>query len=122
VRDELAHPQAPETVRKWIDVPLLWLEARSPTGRSAHKELEALDEGERAALLLAIFLSADLLLVDDRAGARVARRMGLRVTGTLGLLQFAAERGLVDLADTFESLKRTNFRCRQEIMDRLLLN
>jgi hypothetical protein len=39
-------------------------------------------------------LSGDLLLIDDRAGVRAAKRRGLRVTGTLGVLDLAAERGL----------------------------
>jgi predicted nucleic acid-binding protein len=42
------------------------------------------------------------------------------VTGTLGVLGLAARRGLVDLADSFARLKRTNFRYRQKIMDELL--
>jgi predicted nucleic acid-binding protein len=46
---------------------------------------------------------------------------GFVVAGTLGLLALAARRGLIDLADSFARLKRTNFRYRQEIMD-LLLN
>jgi predicted nucleic acid-binding protein len=50
----------------------------------------------------------------------VARSKGLAVTGTLGVLSLAARRGLVDLADSFARLKRTNFRYRQEIMDALL--
>lgn len=45
---------------------------------------------------------------------------GFAVTGTLGILGLAARRGLVDLADSFARLKRTNFRYRQEIMDELL--
>jgi predicted nucleic acid-binding protein len=42
------------------------------------------------------------------------------VTGTLGVLSLAASHGLIDLADSFERLKRTNFRYRQQIMDDLL--
>jgi len=38
----------------------------------------------------------------------------------LGVLGLAARRGLVNLADSFARLKRTNFRYRQEIMDALL--
>lgn len=119
VRDELAHPRAPEVVRNWMNAPPAWLELRSPAGL-VDAGLDALDEGERAALALAISLHAGLLLLDDRAGVRLARRMGFRVTGTLGVLRQSAERGLLDLAEALERLKRTNFRYRQEIMDELL--
>jgi predicted nucleic acid-binding protein len=62
---------------------------------------------------------ADLILIDERKGTRVALNKGFEVTGTLGVLGVAARRGLVDLADSFAGLKQTNFRYRQEIMDAL---
>ena len=77
-------------------------------------------EGEQAAIALAAVLNADLVLMDDRQGVIVARSKGLTVAGTLGILSLAARRGLVDLADSFDRLKRTNFRYLQEIMDALL--
>jgi predicted nucleic acid-binding protein len=40
----------------------------------------------------------------------VAQGKGLRVTGTLGLLDLAAERGLIDFAEAIRSLERTSFR------------
>src|SRR5215472_3623286 len=39
-----------------------------------------------------------LVLMDDREGVAVARGRGLDVTGTLGVLDLAARRGLIDLA------------------------
>lgn len=42
------------------------------------------------------------------------------MTGTLGVLDLAARRGLVDLADSLTRLKATNFRYRPEILDALL--
>jgi predicted nucleic acid-binding protein len=42
------------------------------------------------------------------------------VTGTLGVLDLAARLGLLNLADAFARLKRTNFRYRQELLDGLL--
>ena len=83
-------------------------------------ELDNLDAGEKAALALAASYAADLVLMDDREGVRIARKKGFRVIGTLGVLQLAASRGLIDLADSFERLKRTNFRYRQDVLDGLL--
>jgi predicted nucleic acid-binding protein len=80
----------------------------------------ALDAGEKAAIALAAFLAADLMLMDDRAGIMVARQKGFVVTGTLGVLGLAAQRGLIDLAEAFDRLKATNFRYPQEVMDALL--
>jgi len=58
--------------------------------------------------------------MDDRAGVAAAHRHGLSVTGTLGVLDLAARRGLIDLATALTRLKATNFRYRPEILDALL--
>jgi predicted nucleic acid-binding protein len=50
-------------------------------------------------------MSADLLLIADRTGVDVARRQGVRVTGTLGVLDLAAEQGLVDFAGAIFALE-----------------
>jgi len=65
-------------------------------------------------------LMAELLLMDDDEGVTAARAKGLTVTGRLGVLSRAAQRHLLDLADAFDRVKRTNFRFRQEIMDGFL--
>ena len=55
-----------------------------------------LDAGESEAIALAIECQADLILLDERMGRQAARRMGLTVTGTLGVLIAAKDRGLLD--------------------------
>jgi len=65
-------------------------------------------------------MNAELILMDDRDGVAVARNKGLAVTGTLGILDLAARRGLIRLDHAFERLKDTNFRCHPEVMDALL--
>jgi predicted nucleic acid-binding protein len=121
VYDELAHAEAPAPVRAFIAHKPAWLEVRPNPDRSDDDATEsALDEGERAAIALATAIGADLILTDDRAGVAVAYRHRLTVTGTLGVLDLAARRGLVDLASTFAKLRATNFRYRPEIMDALL--
>jgi predicted nucleic acid-binding protein len=42
------------------------------------------------------------------------------VTGTLGVLDLAARRGLIDLAEAFARLKATSFHYRQGLLDALL--
>lgn len=80
----------------------------------------ALDAGERSAIALGIALKADLILIDERKGAAMAVNKGFETTGTLGILDLAAERGLIDLEEAVDRLKQTNFRYRQEIIDALL--
>jgi predicted nucleic acid-binding protein len=120
VRDELDRAQTPAAVRNRIQSPPGWLELYPYLDSPIDEALANLDEGERAVLVLAASLGADLLLLDDRQGVRVARNKGFRVIGTLRVLQLAARRGLLDLRDAFERIKDTNFRYRQQIMDELL--
>src|SRR6266480_4303752 len=76
----------PPLVRTWMEQPPQWLEVlTAPVVASEDSSLQALDLGERAAILLAESINADLLLIDDRAGAILAQRRGLAVTGTLGV-------------------------------------
>jgi len=79
-----------------------------------------LDEGERAAILLATQIGADLLLIDDRDGVNVARSRGFAVTGTLGILDLAATRGLIRLNEAVEHLKNTSFCYPPDVLDALL--
>jgi len=121
VRDELRDKDAPAAVRAWATLAPPWLDVRpTPEAVDVIPALRLLDDGERAALALARALNADLVLMDDRAGVAAARQEGFAVTGTLGILDLAARRGLIDLAMVFAKLKATNFRYRSAIMDSLL--
>lgn len=121
VRDELADDEAPPAVRAWIAQPPAWLQVHAnPDVRHAALVTPKLDDGERAAIALALAVKADLVLMDDQDGAAAARRQGLAVTGTLGVLDLAARRGLIDLAEAFERLKATTFYYRQGLLDDLL--
>jgi len=82
------------------------------------RQNEAPESG--AAILLATQIGADLLLIDDRDGVNVARSRGFAVTGTLGILDLAATRGLIRLNEAVEHLKNTSFRYPPDVLDALL--
>ncbi|QJB44466.1 DUF3368 domain-containing protein [Dolichospermum flos-aquae] len=54
-----------------------------------------LDRGEAEAIALVIELEADELLIDERLGRREATRLGLPITGILGILLVAKQRKLI---------------------------
>lgn len=120
VRDELDRPQTPAPVRAWIAAPPPWLRVQTSPLAGSDPGLARLHPGERAAITLAIAVGADAVLVDDRAGVAATRARGLEAIGTLGLLQRAARRGLIDLPSVVARLVATNFHIRQELIDTLL--
>jgi predicted nucleic acid-binding protein len=77
---------------------------KSPAPEQSDPSFIKIDRGERAAILLALSLHADLLLMDDRRGVTAAERSGLRVTGTIGVLDLAAERGLIEFSQAIHKL------------------
>ena len=121
VQSELTSGKAPPFVRDWIASLPAWVEVReSPLSQTEDASLKGIDAGEKAAIQLAVSLHADLLLMDDRKGVHAAQRKGLRVTGTLGILDLAAQRGLADFAQAVNQLRLTNFRVPQALLDALL--
>jgi predicted nucleic acid-binding protein len=61
-----------------------------------------------------------LLIIDDRDGRREAARRGIATTGTLGVLNDAAGRDLIDLADALNRLDKTTFRASPALLRDLL--
>jgi predicted nucleic acid-binding protein len=121
VVSELQHPRAPTAVRTWLSNPPDWLEIVSTNARpSENSHLSVLGAGERAAIELALDERADLVLMDDREAVEEARRVGLTVVGTLGVLDLAAARGLTNLRTALERLQATNFRVSPQLIRHLL--
>lgn len=118
VAQELNHDRTPQVVRAWIGRPPEWLEIRQPI-HALPPDVD-LDAGEREAIALAEEVAAELLLVDEWDARREAERRHLRVVGTLRVLADGAKLGLIDLAQSFELLQKTNFRVSAQLLDSLL--
>ena len=109
VAEELQHLSTPRNARAWVRALPAWCALRSPR-RPAPSELSRLGAGERETILLAEEWEADRVLLDDSAGRKAARQRALHVTGTLGVLGQAAQRGLVDFPRAVARLHTTSFR------------
>jgi len=74
---------------------LSWITIVPKDPREARRLLYGLDDGEAYTLLLALRLKARLVIIDEKVGRSTAEYLGLRVTGTLGVLARAKREGMV---------------------------
>jgi len=117
VSAELNQSNRPQAVRDFMASCPGWFIERSPAAVEAIPTLHA---GELAAISLAEELQADLLLIDEALGRKIAADRHIPVSGTIGVIELAAERGMLDLHGTFESVKRTNFWISHQLLDERL--
>ena len=104
---ELQQPNTPPLVRQWAASLPTWIAVQTPKTLNLALDVDA---GEMEAICLAQEIHADAVLMDDRAGRNAAIHCGLAVVGTIGLLEQAAARGLIDLPQAMERLGKTNAR------------
>ncbi len=70
---------------------------RDKVSEEIEKMVSRLDAGEQEVILLGTAIIDEvLLLIDDKAGRRVAKRLNLSVVGTPGMLLLFKQQGLVE--------------------------
>jgi uncharacterized protein len=73
-----------------------WIKTSTVAGSELKAELlKELDKGEAEAIILAIELHADYLLIDEVKGRSIAESYGIKVVGILGVLLQAKQKGLI---------------------------
>ena len=118
VLDELNVEAAPEKVRAWSSSPPSWVEVRH-VEVPPEDSLMRLHPGEREAIMLAQTIGAPLL-VDELEAREEAKRPSVVVTGTLRVLDEAAERGLADFSAALSKLQKTTFFVSQKLLKAMM--
>jgi uncharacterized protein len=115
-------PPVPGTVEVQA---LPWIEVRAVDDYRMVQQLQTegqLDPGESEAIMLALEMKADLLLIDERRGRAEANRCGIRITGLLGVLVEAKGRSLIDVVRPLmdELIGTSEFRVSQALYIQIL--
>lgn len=99
-----------------------WISIQNPTDRKYQKILEtSVDKGEASAIALAIELADCLLIIDDLKGRNLAETLGIKITGTFGLILEAKLSGKIDSVKAIlEKIKQTDFHFSKEIEKKIL--
>ena len=75
-----------------------WIKTQLVTNTPlVHALRQELDAGEAEAIALTLETQAELLLMDERVGREVARHLGLRYTGLIGVLVEAKHKGVLSV-------------------------
>jgi len=89
-----------------------------PMDPAIENAVSDLDEGERQVLGLASSIGGDVLvLMDDRAGRQIASRLNISVSGVVGLLLLAKEKGVLEkIAHHLEGLRAEGYWLSDEVI------
>lgn len=110
-------------IAKEYNLPLPnWLVLESPTNKTYQLILEAsLDKGESSAIALGLEKTNSLLIMDDLKGRKFAEKLGLKITGTLGILIIAKRQSLISsVKPALEKIKESDFRFSKNLEKSLL--
>ncbi|QJB44270.1 DUF3368 domain-containing protein [Dolichospermum flos-aquae] len=95
VYQELTDPDFPVAGAKEVQT-FTWIQIRAVEDRTMLKALSSeLDPGEAEAIVLALEMKAEQVLIDERRGRMIAARLNLHYTGILGVLVEAKSQGFI---------------------------
>jgi len=111
-----------ETVLKEFNQPVpVWIEVVEPTTDLQKGLSSYLDKGEATAISLAAEHENSLLIIDEIKGRKAAKEIGISVTGSLGVLIAAKNKGHIQtVKPLIEKIQKTNFRISEELVEYVL--
>ena len=112
----------PEVAKEFGDELPDWIKIVSVIDIKYQEFLETqIDRGEASAIALGKEMDSPLLLLDDLKARKLAAKLKLKFTGTLGIIHKAKQIGVIKkIRPLIDKLLLTNFRISQNIIDELL--
>jgi predicted nucleic acid-binding protein len=99
-----------------------WIKVKSIKDKKYQKFITIqLDNGEASAIALAIEKENATIILDDLKARKYANRLGINVTGTLGVINKAKSEGIIEkIKPIIELLRKTDFRISNNVIQNLL--
>lgn len=113
-----------ETIFKEFNRPIPdWIHVLNPS-TNLHIGLKSfLDAGEASAISLASEFKDSILIIDELKGRKIAKELGLKITGSIGVLLTAKNKGIISLIKPLlEKIRETNFRLSDELIKTTLFH
>ncbi len=112
----------PEVAKEFVDELPVWIKIESVADLKYQEFLTTqIDLGEASAIALATEKADPLLLLDDLKARRLAIKLNMKVTGTLGVISKAKQMGIIErIKPIIEKLRVTNFRISETVITELL--
>ena len=85
--------------------------------------VSGLDDGESEAIILADELKSDVLIMDERKGRKVAEKLGIKITGTVGVLLQSYSENMIssdEIKTYLDQLKNSNIRLSESLIQKAL--
>jgi predicted nucleic acid-binding protein len=94
-----------------------WIVVRSVSDQNKISLLEMqVDLGEASAMALALEVKDCIVIIDDLKARRIAEKLNLRITGTMGIIVSAKRKGILpSVKPIIEKIKSSNFRISPEL-------
>ena len=103
-----------------------FLKTSSVQNRKSLQLLQAvsgLDDGESEAIILADELKSDVRIMDERKGRKVAEKLGIKITGTVGVLLQSYSENMIssdEIKTYLDQLKNSNIRLSESLIQKAL--
>lgn len=111
-----------EEVRDEFNKPLPeWIKIKNPENNISDSISKELDIGEATVISLALDNNESLLIIDELKGRIISKKLGVKITGTLGILLTAKKKGLIkSVKPIIQKIQKTDFRMSDLLIEKIL--
>ncbi len=112
----------PEIAEEFGEKLPVWIKLQSVSDKKYLEFIETqVDSGEASAIALAKEFDDTLLLLDDLKARKLATRLNLKITGTLGIIHKAKQMSIIEkVKPLIYKLLKTDFRISDKIVKEIL--